>query len=103
MPKDPSPAAQKPAPETPEAAELPPPEDAAGEAPRGVMLMPPVPLVALDPPEIAAWELLDVITTEMLEPPDAALQADPSDKDHLLNHLCKNNPSPPCVPQQKRT
>lgn len=62
MPKDPSPAAQKPAPETPKAAELPPPEDAAGEAPRGVMLMPPAPL---------------------LEPPDAALQADPSDKDHL--------------------
>lgn len=72
MLEDPPPAALNPAPEAPEAAELPPPEDAAEEAPRVVKLMS---LVAPDPPELAVWELLDVMGTELLalpEYPDAA-------------------------------
>lgn len=69
-----------PAPEPPEAAELPPPEDTAEDAPTVVMLMPPVPLLAPDPPKLLEQELLDVIKTELLvppEPPDAALPLDP--------------------------
>lgn len=63
--EDSLPAALKPAPGPQEAAELPPPEDTAEEAPRVVMLMPPVPLLVPDPPELAAWELLDVVRTEL--------------------------------------
>lgn len=57
------------------AAELPPPEETAEEAPRVVMPMLPVLLLAPDP-----LVLLDVIRTELLvppEPPDAALSPDP--------------------------
>lgn len=71
---DPPPAALNAAPEPPEAAELPPAEDPALEAPTVVMLMAPVPLLAPDPPVLLAWELLDVIRTELLllpEPLDA--------------------------------
>lgn len=68
MLEDPPPAALEP----PVAAELRPPEDTAEEAPTAVMLMPLVPLLAPEPPELGAWELLDVIRTEQLAPPEPA-------------------------------
>lgn len=74
MLEDPRAAALKPdsAPEPPEAGELPPPEDAAEDAPTVVMLMPPVPLFAPEPPVLVAWELLDVIRSEPPVPPGPA-------------------------------
>lgn len=95
MLEDPPPADLNPAAEPPEAAELPLPELTAEEAPRVVMLTAPAPCPALDP--LALWELLDVISTELLvllEPPDAALPPDPTtlrerSRGNKLNYINK--------------
>ncbi|KAG7238190.1 hypothetical protein INR49_031105 [Caranx melampygus] len=65
----------------PKASEPPSPENAAEDVPTLVILTPLEPLFALAPPVPVAWELLlDVITAELLvppEPPDAAFSPDP--------------------------
>lgn len=66
MPDNPAAAAPKP----PSVAEPCSAEATADEAPTVATLMPPLPLVAPEPPELVAWELLDVIRTELLAPPE---------------------------------
>lgn len=65
----------------PKASEPPSPESASEDVPTLVILTPLEPLFALAPPAPVAWKLLlDVITAELLvppEPPDAALPPDP--------------------------